>query len=146
MARSRTGKPSMKGKTAQMLADGQQRAVLTLFALAWRVFGFQRKQIIALSQSDPPGPMANKRGLSAELEALEQVRAEGKFAVLHDLTICLRIGDITVFDEDGARRLTRHAKVTCAARTLGCAGAIARHPRHDYSARPQTWPRWQRSG
>src|ERR1035438_2869503 len=85
MARSRTGKPSMKGKTAPMLADGQQRAVLTLFALAWRVFGFQRKQIIALSQSDPPGPMANKRGLSAELEALEQVRAEGEFAVLHDL-------------------------------------------------------------
>lgn len=39
-------------------------------ALAWRVFGFQRKQIIALSQSDPPGPMANKRGLPAELEAL----------------------------------------------------------------------------
>jgi hypothetical protein len=80
----------MKGKTAPMLADGQQRAVLTLFALAWRVFGFQRKQIIALSQSDPPGPMANKRGLSAELEALEQVRAEGKFAVLHDLTILCR--------------------------------------------------------
>jgi hypothetical protein len=48
----------MKGKTAPMLADGQQHAVLTLFALAWRVFGFQRKQIIALSQSDPPGPMA----------------------------------------------------------------------------------------
>jgi hypothetical protein len=73
-------------------------------ALAWRVFGFQRKQIIALSQSDPPGPMANKRGLPAELEALEQARADGKFAILHDLTNCLRIGDVTVFDNDGTHK------------------------------------------
>jgi hypothetical protein len=70
-------------------------------ALAWRVFGFDRKQIIALSQSDPVGPMANKRGLPAELETLEQARADGKFAILHDLTNCLRIGDVTVFDHDG---------------------------------------------
>jgi hypothetical protein len=70
-------------------------------ALAWRVFGFQRKQIIALSQSEPVGPMANKRGLPAELEALEHARADGKFAILHDLTNCLRIGDVTVFDDDG---------------------------------------------
>jgi hypothetical protein len=70
-------------------------------ALAWRVFGFQRKQIIALSQSDPPGPMANKTGLPAELAALEQARADGKFAILHDLTNCLRIGDVTVFDDNG---------------------------------------------
>jgi hypothetical protein len=70
-------------------------------ALAWRVFGFQRKQIIALSQSDPPGPMARKKGLAAELAELEQARAEGRFAILHDLTNCLRIGDVTVFGDDG---------------------------------------------
>jgi hypothetical protein len=70
-------------------------------AFAWRVCGFQRKQIIALSQSEPPGPTANKRGLPAELETLDQARADGKFAILHDLTNCLRIGDVTVFDDDG---------------------------------------------
>jgi hypothetical protein len=69
-------------------------------ALAWRVFGFQRKEIIARSQNAPPGPMAGKEGLPAELAALEQARADGKFAILHDLTNCLRIGDVTVFSDD----------------------------------------------
>jgi hypothetical protein len=75
-------------------------------ALAWRVFGFQRKEVIARSQNQPVGPMANKSGLRAELEALEQARADGKFAILHDLTNCLRIGDVTVFGEDGTPRTT----------------------------------------
>jgi hypothetical protein len=70
-------------------------------ALAWRVFGFQRKEIIARSQSAPPGPMAGKKGLPAELAELERARGEGKFAILHDLTNCLRIGDVTVFNDDG---------------------------------------------
>jgi hypothetical protein len=70
-------------------------------ALAWRVFGFQRKEIIASSQNAPPGPIAGKSGLQAELEAVAQARAEGRFALLHDLTNCLRIGDITVFSADG---------------------------------------------
>ena len=38
-------------------------------ALAWRVFGFQRKHIIALCQNAPPGIMAGKEGLPAELTA-----------------------------------------------------------------------------
>jgi hypothetical protein len=70
-------------------------------ALAWRVFGFQRKEIVALSQNAPPGPIAGKSGLQAELHAVAEARAEGKFALLHDLTNCLRIGDITVFSADG---------------------------------------------
>jgi hypothetical protein len=69
--------------------------------LAWRVFGFQRKEIIARSLNAPPGLMAAKTGLEAELRAVAQARAEGKFALLHDLTNCLRIGDITVFSPDG---------------------------------------------
>ena len=71
-------------------------------ALAWRVFGFRRQHVIALSQNDPAGPMVPKTGLPAELAAIDEARAQGQFAIHHDLTNCLRIGDITVFsNEDG---------------------------------------------
>jgi hypothetical protein len=71
-------------------------------ALAWRVFGFQRKHIVALLQNAPPGMMAGKEGLEAELARVEQAyREDGQFALLHDLTNCLRIGDVTVFGNDG---------------------------------------------
>jgi hypothetical protein len=70
-------------------------------ALAWRVLGFQRKFVIALSQNAPPGVMAGKAGLAAELAEVENARAGGRFALLHDLSNCLRIGDVTVFGEDG---------------------------------------------
>jgi hypothetical protein len=72
-------------------------------ALAWRVFGFQRRNIIALCQNEPPGVMAGKKGLDAELERGEQAwKEDGQFAILHDLTNCLRIGDVTVFGDDGS--------------------------------------------
>ena len=71
-------------------------------ALAWRVFGFQRKHIIALCQNPPPGAFAGKAGRAAELARVEQAyREDGKFAILHDLTNCLRIGDVTIFGNDG---------------------------------------------
>jgi hypothetical protein len=67
--------------------------------MAWRVFGFQRRNIIALCQNAPPGVMAGKAGLAAERAFGE----DGQFAILHDLTNCLRIGDVTVFgNEDGS--------------------------------------------
>ena len=34
-------------------------------ALAWRVFGFQRQQIIALCQNAPPGVWAGKKGIAS---------------------------------------------------------------------------------
>lgn len=72
-------------------------------ALAWRVFGFQRRHIIALCQNEPPGVMAGKAGLAAELARVEQAwKEDGQFAILHDLTNCLRIGDVTVFGNDGS--------------------------------------------
>ena len=46
--------------------------------------------------------MAGKKGLAAELERVEQAWNDGQFALLHDLTNCLRIGDITVFGNDGS--------------------------------------------
>jgi hypothetical protein len=70
-------------------------------ALAWRVFGFQRQHIIALSQNQPSGVMAGKKGLQAETAAVDKALADGHFAILHDLTNCLRVGDITVFGDDG---------------------------------------------
>ena len=72
-------------------------------ALAWRVFGFRRGNIIALCQNAPPGVMAGKQGLAAELARADRAYQEdGQFALLHDLTNCLRIGDVTVFGNDGS--------------------------------------------
>lgn len=69
-------------------------------ALAWRVFGFHRPSILALCRNDLPGPMYGKAGLAAERQRVEQAwKEDGAFALLHDLTNCLRIGDITVFDD-----------------------------------------------
>lgn len=73
-------------------------------ALAWRASGFDRSYITALSQNAPPGPMAGKAGLNARLVAVEaRWNDHGRFALLHDLTSCLRIGDLTDFFPNGRR-------------------------------------------
>ena len=70
-------------------------------ALAWCVFGFQRRYILALCRNQPPGVMAGKKGLEAERARVEQAwKEDGQFALMHDLTHCLRIGDLTVFSDD----------------------------------------------
>ena len=74
-------------------------------ALAWRVSGYDRRYVIALSSNDSPGPMAGKTGLPHELGAAVEMRNQGSFGLLHDLTNCLRIGDITEFKPDGSRLL-----------------------------------------
>jgi hypothetical protein len=68
-------------------------------ALAWRVFGFERRHILALCRNQLPGVMAGKAGLAAERERVAQAYEAGRFAILHDLTNCLRIGDVTVFGD-----------------------------------------------
>ena len=70
-------------------------------AMAWRAFDFRRRIILALCRNQPPGVMAGKAGLSAELERVDAAWTGGSFAILHDLTNCLRIGDVTVFGPDG---------------------------------------------
>jgi len=73
-------------------------------ALAWRVFGFERRTIITLCQNASPGVWAGKAGVPAELDAVELAyRQDDQFAILHDMTNCLRIGDVTVFRNDGSR-------------------------------------------
>ncbi|MFD3580931.1 hypothetical protein [Streptomyces sp. NPDC058683] len=71
-------------------------------ALAWRAFNHDRRYILALCRNAPPGIMAGKAGLKTELETVESHwRDNGQFALMHDLTYCLRIGDITVWQDDG---------------------------------------------
>lgn len=76
-------------------------------ALAWRCFNYDRRMIVALSRSDPAGPLHEaKEGLGFELGRIEQLwRDNGNFALLHDLTNCLRIGDLTEFTADNGRLL-----------------------------------------
>lgn len=86
-------------------------------ALAWRVFDYQRNFIVVLSRNEPPGPISGMAGLVAERDAIHEVwRTDGHVAILHDLTSCLRIGDITIFQpgqvvvreiKTNARRRTR---------------------------------------
>jgi len=72
-------------------------------AMAWRLFSYNRRIIHALSRNDPSGPMAGKKGLLAERTFLAQRwHDDGDFALLHDLTSCLRIGDATLFKVDGS--------------------------------------------
>ncbi|MFB6529890.1 hypothetical protein [Streptomyces sp. NPDC056399] len=67
---------------------------------AWKAFGFHRPFILALSRNDPPGPIHGKAGFAAERDRAERAfKEDGHFALLHDLTNCLRIGDITIWDE-----------------------------------------------
>jgi hypothetical protein len=71
-------------------------------ALAWRLFSFDRRILLALSRNDPAGPMVGKAGLDRELGEVQGLwEREGIFALLHDLTNSLRIADLTRFDPEG---------------------------------------------
>ena len=70
-------------------------------ALAWRASGNDRRYVLALSNNPPAGPMASKDGLGHEIGAVVEMRAQGNFGLLHDLTNCLRIADITQFSGNG---------------------------------------------
>jgi hypothetical protein len=82
--------------------------------LAWRLFAYDRRVILALSQNSSPGPIIKEAGrlndpttgLAQELGAVIEIwRDRGNFALLHDLTNCLRIADLTEFSPDGRHGL-----------------------------------------
>jgi len=73
--------------------------------LAWRASGYDRRYVIALSSNAATGTMAGNSGLPSELGTAAAMRAAGSFGLLHDLTNCLRIGDITEFRPDGSKLL-----------------------------------------
>jgi hypothetical protein len=71
-------------------------------ALAWRVFRYDRRAIIALSSNSPPGPFVGKKGLNHELgSVIDHWRDRKTFTLLHDLTSVLRILDSTEVQPDG---------------------------------------------
>lgn len=75
--------------------------------LAWRRFGYDRRVIVVMSSNQSPGPMYGKIGLPYEVGLVERCwRERGNFALLHDITNCLRIADVTEFFED--RRVVLH--------------------------------------
>ncbi|MGA5218830.1 hypothetical protein ACPCAE_22535 [Streptomyces cinereoruber] len=70
-------------------------------AMAWRAFRYDRRYILTLRRNESPGPMTlSKEGTVHEIQFAEQQwREHGCFALLHDITNCLRIGDVTVFHD-----------------------------------------------
>ena len=59
-----------------------------------------------LARNQSPGMMAGKAGAPAELALVEKAwREDGQFALMHDLTNCLRIGDISVFTDEGPEQI-----------------------------------------
>jgi hypothetical protein len=105
-------------------------------ALAWRVFGFERDYITTLARNQSPGMMAGKLGLPAELALVEKVwKEDGQFALMHDLTNCLRIGDISVFTDEGPEQIevktnakrrnsVQNRRIRAARNALGRAGPL----------------------
>lgn len=105
-------------------------------ALAWRVFGFERQYITTLARNQSPGMMAGKLGLPAELALVKKVwKEDGQFALVHDLTNCLRIGDISVFTDEGPEQIevktnakrrnsAQNRKLRAARKALGRAGPL----------------------
>lgn len=78
--------------------------------LAWTVFRYDRKVIAAFASNPSPGPIIKTtkpkapaaRGLANEIAEITALwRDHGRFALLHDLTNCLRIGDATEVDRNG---------------------------------------------
>lgn len=64
-------------------------------ALAWGLYGFDRRYIWALSRNAGPGALAHKKGFAAEKSTIDQLWTFGRFGLLHDLTNSLRIGDVS---------------------------------------------------
>jgi hypothetical protein len=97
--RIRLGDSSLDRRAEQLAAGRAARQLRTVGdALAWMVTGGQRLAIVALSQNQQPGRIYGKggEGRQAELDAVNFYWRQGHFALLHDLTNCLRINDITV--------------------------------------------------
>src|SRR5581483_5773506 len=75
-------------------------------ALAWRVYLYDRRAILALSRNAPTGPIVRKAGLGLELGYIvRDWEKHRRFTLLHDLTSCLRIADVSEVHANGQRLL-----------------------------------------
>ena len=79
-------------------------------ALAWCVFAYDRTIIAALASNPSPGGLVKRAGrleddtggLPFEVRAVEEAWTErSRLALHHDLTNCLRIGDLTEVESPG---------------------------------------------
>lgn len=70
--------------------------------LAWTILDYRRDLLVALSRSRPPGPMdPTKTGTKTEIDFVDsQWHDQGRLALMHDLTNCLRIADVTVLNPE----------------------------------------------
>lgn len=92
--------------------------------LAWRAFNYDRRVIAALSRNESPGHLKESEGLGYELGRVTDLWRERRhFGLLHDLTNCLRIADVTEFVDDRERLLHEVKKARRA--TLGAESADA---------------------
>ncbi|MFI2207543.1 hypothetical protein ACH47Z_44255 [Streptomyces sp. NPDC020192] len=86
--------------------------------LAWRVYTYDRRAIVALSRNALPGPFVGKEGLDYELgKVVEAKDKEGNFTLLHDLTSVLRVLDVTELRPDGSRMLQEVKSSTASSAT-----------------------------
>jgi hypothetical protein len=108
LQRARRGRTTSSAPTGdwaveQVVWDRIVRQLRTVGdAFAWRLFGFDRRYILALSENAPVSPLIGKAGLKYEIdEVRERWRRLGQFSLLHDLTSVIRIGDVTAFTPAG---------------------------------------------
>jgi hypothetical protein len=64
--------------------------------LAWKALSFERHLITALGTNRSNPSLYGKEGFGCELRVLQDTwEREGHFAILHDVTNCLTVGDLT---------------------------------------------------
>ena len=64
--------------------------------LAWKAMAYERHLIVALGHNRSNPNLFGKEGLGCELRVVQDSwEKEGHFAILHDLTNCLTVGDVT---------------------------------------------------
>jgi hypothetical protein len=68
--------------------------------LAWKCLGHDRAAITILGRGERVAWLSDGAGWEAEASALEHQHRAGHFALLNDLTTCLRHGDITVIEPE----------------------------------------------
>lgn len=86
----------------------ERRRLLKLLGttVAWILLQFDRPYIRIFNRGSNPGYIHGKKGLKLEILALEAAfKVENHAAVLHDITNCLQVGDLSIIGPEGIRTL-----------------------------------------
>jgi hypothetical protein len=81
----------------RMVADRISRQLRCVGdGLAWKALSYERHLIVALGSNRSNPNLYGKEGFGCELRVQQDTwEIEGHFAILHDLTNCLTVGDVT---------------------------------------------------